>query len=342
MAEKNMKNPCWKGYEAYGMKKKNGKEVPNCVPVKEEIQHLTKQNIVSNILESKMKDGPGKTSQRPKSWDKGTKSGSEKRKMREQGKREARELNENWNWIAAAHHALQYVLSPADITTHFQNKNLSSVDEFRSEVQKLANDHSDRFISTQDREGGNPEAAMQAWSDKVMDRFDDRIARQQKAAEEAKNIKITPQRGGRSSGRGYWLQGPNGPDDRVWSHDDDPDAYDKRRDGYYEESVYNKLKNNLIENHNWVPPEENEFGAAADDMILAADDEEKRNQDVADTPLTHSQMVKHIGDAHEAALSRAFTAATMGKNKGKITPAEMRDAYHQHFDDVIRKLMDGK
>ena len=33
--EKKMKNPCWKGYRAYGMKKKNGKEVPNCVPVSE-------------------------------------------------------------------------------------------------------------------------------------------------------------------------------------------------------------------------------------------------------------------------------------------------------------------
>ena len=31
-----MENPCWKGYTAYGTKKKNGKEVPNCVPVNEE------------------------------------------------------------------------------------------------------------------------------------------------------------------------------------------------------------------------------------------------------------------------------------------------------------------
>ena len=62
--------------------------------VKEEVQQLTRQNIISNLLETKMKDGPGKTSQRPKSWDKGTKSGSEKRKMREQGKREARDMNE--------------------------------------------------------------------------------------------------------------------------------------------------------------------------------------------------------------------------------------------------------
>ena len=34
--EAKMGNPCWKGYKAYGMKKKNGKSVPNCVPVKED------------------------------------------------------------------------------------------------------------------------------------------------------------------------------------------------------------------------------------------------------------------------------------------------------------------
>lgn len=28
-------DPCWKGYEMVGTKKKKGKEVPNCVPVKE-------------------------------------------------------------------------------------------------------------------------------------------------------------------------------------------------------------------------------------------------------------------------------------------------------------------
>ena len=32
---KKMKNPCWDGYKAYGTKTKNGKEVPNCVPIDE-------------------------------------------------------------------------------------------------------------------------------------------------------------------------------------------------------------------------------------------------------------------------------------------------------------------
>jgi hypothetical protein len=32
--EKKKKTPCWKGYEMVGMKDKNGKKVPNCVPKK--------------------------------------------------------------------------------------------------------------------------------------------------------------------------------------------------------------------------------------------------------------------------------------------------------------------
>jgi len=40
---KKMGNPCWKGYKAYGMKKKNGKQVPNCVPVKEEVNEAFEQ-----------------------------------------------------------------------------------------------------------------------------------------------------------------------------------------------------------------------------------------------------------------------------------------------------------
>lgn len=36
----NEKEPCWKGYKQIGMKTKNGKEVPNCVPIDENISKL--------------------------------------------------------------------------------------------------------------------------------------------------------------------------------------------------------------------------------------------------------------------------------------------------------------
>ena len=37
--EKQPDDPCWKGYEQFGTKTKNGKKVPNCIPVKKEVKH---------------------------------------------------------------------------------------------------------------------------------------------------------------------------------------------------------------------------------------------------------------------------------------------------------------
>ncbi len=38
-SREELKKACWKGYEAVGMKTKNGKKVPNCVPVKKDAEH---------------------------------------------------------------------------------------------------------------------------------------------------------------------------------------------------------------------------------------------------------------------------------------------------------------
>jgi hypothetical protein len=35
--EGDMENPCWEGYEPYGTKILDGREVPNCVPIKAKI-----------------------------------------------------------------------------------------------------------------------------------------------------------------------------------------------------------------------------------------------------------------------------------------------------------------
>jgi len=40
----NLKDACWDGYEAIGMKNKGGKKVPNCVPVKEDWQDSKYKN----------------------------------------------------------------------------------------------------------------------------------------------------------------------------------------------------------------------------------------------------------------------------------------------------------
>ena len=38
-AREELKKACWKGYEAVGVKKKGGRTVPNCVPVKKDAEH---------------------------------------------------------------------------------------------------------------------------------------------------------------------------------------------------------------------------------------------------------------------------------------------------------------
>lgn len=51
-------NPCWKGYEQIGMKEKNGKEVPNCVPINEKHLIPNKKSRIfdKNKIKSKLQE----------------------------------------------------------------------------------------------------------------------------------------------------------------------------------------------------------------------------------------------------------------------------------------------
>lgn len=50
--KKEKDDPCWKGYRQLGMKKKNGKEVPNCVPVKESFRLPAQNGQLLQIMHS--------------------------------------------------------------------------------------------------------------------------------------------------------------------------------------------------------------------------------------------------------------------------------------------------
>jgi len=53
MKQKKKKGPCWKGYEAIGMKMKGGRKVPNCVPVSESVDRIFEE--LNLINEKKIK-----------------------------------------------------------------------------------------------------------------------------------------------------------------------------------------------------------------------------------------------------------------------------------------------
>ena len=63
----------------------------------ENIKKTVKESVLQNFMEAAKFARRGAEKQRPKSWSKGTKSGSDKRKMREEGKREAGQMNEYYN-----------------------------------------------------------------------------------------------------------------------------------------------------------------------------------------------------------------------------------------------------
>lgn len=44
-------DPCWKGYTQYGMKDKNGKEVPNCVPNESVVNEGRSVNAIQKELD---------------------------------------------------------------------------------------------------------------------------------------------------------------------------------------------------------------------------------------------------------------------------------------------------
>ncbi len=75
MEENRLTEACWKGYKQVGMKEKNGKEVPNCVPVNEESEGLW-----ANIRAKKERgESPAKPGDEDypdkKQWNKLTKEG---------------------------------------------------------------------------------------------------------------------------------------------------------------------------------------------------------------------------------------------------------------------------
>lgn len=63
----NLKKACWKGYTAIGMKDKNGRKVPNCVP--EQVEHVEildgeefqAQEIIDEVAAWQRKEGKNPT-----------------------------------------------------------------------------------------------------------------------------------------------------------------------------------------------------------------------------------------------------------------------------------------
>ena len=63
----DLKDACWSGYTAIGMKNKNGRKVPNCVKVKKDAEHkegdVATAEMTANYLPEEPGTGPAKNPQ---------------------------------------------------------------------------------------------------------------------------------------------------------------------------------------------------------------------------------------------------------------------------------------
>ena len=310
----------------------------------EEIKEATKLNIIKNLKQKiKSSNGPGKASQRPKSWNKGTKSGSEKRKSREEGKREAREINEDRNWLYAAHDALQGYISPADVTTHFQNKEFSSPEHFRSALQQLTDDHADRFISTQTREGADPEKAMRSFSDRIMGKFDTRLQELQ-AAEARNQAQIAQGRSGRQYKRdGYdaarderaidWFEGRRGPG--SWE-----DYYDQPES--WRESVEYRLRSMMEE---W-PNRESQAANAPHELPIPDDIGDYESRETSDYDPVHAEHFQDAMDTLKGAkdidhAKNLVMRGAIGAALGRASAGNSKDPTLRHIVSILRGRQDA-
>ena len=58
-AKDGLKSACWKGYEAIGMKTKNGRKVPNCVKVKSDSEHKEGDIATAEMTPNYLPKEPG-------------------------------------------------------------------------------------------------------------------------------------------------------------------------------------------------------------------------------------------------------------------------------------------
>jgi hypothetical protein len=300
----------------------------------EQIKTQTKQNIINALLEGKMKDGPGKTSQRPKSWNKGTKSGSEKRKMREEGKRQSdpREVYEETDkpfdpstldmvggrivpptsWYTNVPHA-----QDKEGNTVYFGKGTAPSQYYKHWIGQ-GEPHERALKRTKDMFGMNPP------------------------------VKWPKQQSSRTQrGDGRYMTGPNGERQWIAGHDE----YDARNDGYFEEEIiYSRLKS-VLEEKGWPDRESQRENAPHEDAIpddigdYESEEKPQRDNLHADhyedamRTLTSSNDPSHARNlVMRGAIGAALGRASMGNSKDPTLRDVMsilrgtHDAMNDHFN----------
>jgi len=287
----------------------------------ENIKKAVKQSIVQNFMaEAKMKDGPGKTSQRPKSWNKGTKSGSEKRKMREEGKRQSdpREVYEGLSPFKRweLQQELKHEDDPNFERNMRQDAELARMDRnAKWSMQRLLPVY-EKHGMAEEHAGHTDEYGFPSYGHAITHPNFRAFAKDFIAFHTAENKKHWAEKGKASSF--HWpaiLRAKQGLES-LQKH---------------EEYVAKKQANtNLPESKSWGP----EFAGSSQDDATAAAYEQQDREESMTKKMSHADVLEKLNQAHEAALSRIATSyGKGGKHHGK-DPYYMLGHYMEHLEDL--------
>lgn len=120
--DEDLKKACWKGYTAVGMKMKNGRKVPNCVPVKEELKSVPSPDTIAN-----------KFKKPEESIEKAIKTGSKVEKEHTRDQKTAEK-------IATAH--------VNELPNYYKKLNKAGLEEDAEKHSKNPDDPASRFIGS--------------------------------------------------------------------------------------------------------------------------------------------------------------------------------------------------
>ena len=247
----------------------------------------------------------GAEKQRPKSWDKGTKSGSEKRKMREQGKREAREMNEEAE--AFDPKTLDAASKrPFVKLGHGDNEKKYTASEYYAHLisQKIPHDMA--------VEHTNLSFGMDDGSSRMRNR---------------------------SGGDYVNLRDPNtGRRTRIAGHD----AYDAMKDEFYE-SIHHRLEKSLLEG--WPDRESQREHAphelAVPDNIADYESEEKLPHDSVHAEHYEDAMKNLKGSQDIGHAKNLVMRGAIGAALGRASIGNSKDPTLRHVMSILRGTQDA-
>ena len=304
----------------------------------ENIKKAVKESIIQNFMEAAKFAPRGAEKQRPKSWSKGTKSGSDKRKMREQGKRESdpRGVYEEAGY--------QYNPQPDDPRPGQPGGPPDPEAERKEMGERISNAVHDWVEETglHKQHGHSTDEMRKTLKGRIKNVYNTNYGNVKDdvadAASDLISVYPAPKGVDQKEYRKHMEQGIHGyatggsleNRDKMLTGNPYYDAINEsfNRSSYY----YNRLKeNNEIPRYARETPEETPdyYGQLERERAQGLSNEEPNS--VAHTPESVSKLLQQ---AHETALSRAMTAFGKGGKHAK------RDPFHMigHYADELTAL----